>query len=165
MKGRVWKYGKDVNTDVILPGRYLDSYEPDYLASHAMEDLDPTFSREIQEGDIVVAETNFGCGSSREQAASCLRYCGVQAVVAKSFARIFYRNAINQGIAVIECPECVDSMSKGDEIDIDIAAGTIQNITTGQSIQFKALPPFVMEIINTGGLVEYLKRKLGDGST
>lgn len=161
MKGKVWKYGKDVNTDVILPGRYLDSYEPDYLASHAMEDLDKTFSKEVKKGDIVVAETNFGCGSSREQAASCLRYCGVQAVVAKSFARIFYRNAINQGIAVIECPECVDAMSKGDDIDLDLAAGTIQNLTTGQTIQFKALPPFVMEIIESGGLVEHLKKKLG----
>ncbi len=165
MKGKVWKYGRDVNTDVILPGRYLDSYEPDYLASHAMEDLDPNFSKEVQQGDIVVAETNFGCGSSREQAASCLRYCGVQAVVAKSFARLFYRNAINQGIAVIECLECVDAMNKGDEIEFDISAGTIQNLTTGQTIQFKALPPFVMEIINSGGLVEHLKRKLSDSST
>lgn len=160
MKGKVWKYGKDVNTDVILPGRYLDSYESDYLASHAMEDLDPTFSKGVQPGDIVVAETNFGCGSSREQAASCLRYCGVQAVVAKSFARLFYRNAINQGIAVIECPECVDAMSKGDEVELDISSGTINNITTGQTIEFKPLPPFVMEIINSGGLVEHLKKKL-----
>ena len=158
--GKVWKYGKDVNTDVILPGRYLDSYEPDYLASHAMEDLDKTFSKEVKPGDIVVAETNFGCGSSREQAASCLRYCGVQAVVAKSFARIFYRNAINQGIAVIECPECVDAMEKGHEIELDISAGTIKNITTGQEMTFKPLPPFIMEIINSGGLVEHLKKKL-----
>jgi 3-isopropylmalate/(R)-2-methylmalate dehydratase small subunit len=161
MKGKVWKYGKDVNTDVILPGRYLDSYEPDYLASHAMEDLDPTFSKEVKPGDIVVAETNFGCGSSREQAASCLRYCGVQAVVAKSFARLFYRNAINQGIAVIECPECVDALNRGDEVEVDIPSGTINNLTSGQIIQFKALPPFVMEIISSGGLVEHLKIKLG----
>jgi 3-isopropylmalate/(R)-2-methylmalate dehydratase small subunit len=161
MKGKVWKYGKDVNTDVILPGRYLDSYEPDYLASHAMEDLDPTFSKEVKPGDIVVAETNFGCGSSREQAASCLRYCGIQAVVAKSFARLFYRNAINQGIAVIECPECVDALNKGDEVEVDIPSGTIINLTTGQTIRFKALPPFVMDIINSGGLVEHLKKKLG----
>ncbi len=160
MKGKVWKYGKDVNTDVILPGRYLDSYEPDYLASHALEDLDPSFSKEVRQGDIVVAETNFGCGSSREQAASCLRYCGVQAVVAKSFARLFYRNAINQGIAVIECPECVDAMSKGDEVELDISSGTINNLTTGQTIEFKPLPEFVMEIINSGGLVEHLKKKL-----
>ncbi len=158
-KGKVWKYGKDVNTDVILPGRYLDSYEPEYLASHAMEDLDKTFSKEVKPGDIVVAETNVGCGSSREQAASCLRYCGVQAVIAKSFARIFYRNAINQGIAVIECPECVDALNKGDEIDLDIPAGTIQNLTTGQTIRFKALPPFIMGIINSGGLVAHLKQK------
>ncbi|KYK29361.1 MAG: 3-isopropylmalate dehydratase [Candidatus Proteinoplasmatales archaeon SG8-5] len=161
MKGKVWKYGKDVNTDVILPGRYLDSYEPDYLASHAMEDLDSSFSKEVRPGDIVVAETNFGCGSSREQAASCLRYCGVQAVVAKSFARLFYRNAINQGIAVIECPECVAALNKGDEVEVDIPSGTINNITTGQTIRFKALPPFVMEIIDSGGLVEHLKKKLG----
>lgn len=158
--GKVWKYGKDVNTDVILPGRYLDSYEPEYLASHALEDLDKAFSKEVKPGDVVVAETNFGCGSSREQAASCLRYCGVQAVIAKSFARIFYRNAINQGIAVIECPECVDAMSMGDEIELDISSGTIKNITTGQTIQFKALPPFVMGIIDSGGLVAHLKKKL-----
>jgi len=156
---KVWKYGKDVNTDVILPGRYLDSYEPEYLASHAMEDLDQTFSKEVKPGDLVVAETNFGCGSSREQAASCLRYCGVQAVIAKSFARIFYRNAINQGIAVIECPECVDALNKDDEVELDIGAGTIKNVTTGQTIGFKPLPPFVMEIINAGGLVAYLKQK------
>ena len=160
VKGKVWKYGKDVNTDVILPGRYLDSYEPDYLASHAMEDLDKSFSKGVKPGDIVVAETNFGCGSSREQAASCLRYCGVQAVIAKSFARIFYRNAINQGIAVIECPECVDALNKSDEIDLDIPAGTIQNLTTGATIEFRPLPEFVMGIIDSGGLVEHLKKKL-----
>ena len=157
--GKVWKYGKDVNTDVILPGRYLDSYEPDYLASHAMEDLDTSFSKEVKPGDIVVADTNFGCGSSREQAASCLRYCGVQAVIAKSFARIFYRNAINQGIAVIECPECVDALEMGHEIDLDIPSGTIKNLTTGQEMKFRPLPEFVMEIISAGGLVEYLKKQ------
>ncbi len=159
--GKVWKYGKDVNTDVILPGRYLDSYEPDYLASHAMEDLDATFSKEVKPGDIVVADTNFGCGSSREQAASCLRYCGVQAVVAKSFARLFYRNAINQGIAVIESPECVDALNHGDVIDFNLLGGTIKNITTGEEMTFRPLPEFVMEIINAGGLVERLKKKLG----
>jgi 3-isopropylmalate/(R)-2-methylmalate dehydratase small subunit len=160
MKGRVWKYGRDVNTDVILPGRYLDSYEPDYLASHAMEDLDKDFSKGVKPGDIVVAETNFGCGSSREQAASCLRYCGVQAVIAKSFARLFYRNAINQGIAVIECPECVDALNSGDEIDLDIPGGRMTNLTTGREIGFRPLPPFVMGIIASGGLVEHLKKKL-----
>lgn len=160
VNGKVWKYGKDVNTDVILPGRYLDSYEPDYLASHAMEDLDKEFSKGVKPGDIVVSDTNFGCGSSREQAASCLRYCGVQAVVAKSFARLFYRNAINQGIAVIESPECVDALNHGDEVDFDLLGGTIKNITTGQEITFRPLPEFVMEIINSGGLVNHLKKKL-----
>ena len=160
--GKVWKYGKDVKTDVILPGRYLDSYEPDYLASHAMADLDKDFAGGVKPGDIVVADSNFGCGSSREQAASCLRYCGVQAVVAKSFARLFYRNAINQGIAVIESPECVDALNHGDEIDFDLLGGTIKNVTTGKEMTFRPLPEFVMEIINSGGLVEHLKKKLGE---
>ena len=158
--GKAWKYGKDVNTDVILPGRFLDSYEPEYLASHAMEDLDKEFSKGVKKGDIVVADTNFGCGSSREQAASCLGYCGVQAVVAKSFARLFYRNAINQGIAVIESGECVDALNHGDEMDFDLKAGTIKNITTGTTVTFRPLPPFVMEILESGGLVPHLKKKL-----
>lgn len=160
VKGVVWKYGKDVNTDVILPGRYLDSYEPEYLASHAMEDLDKTFAKGVKKGDIVVAEANFGCGSSREQAASCLGYCGVQAVVAKSFSRLFYRNAINQGIAVIESPECVDALNKGDEVDFDLKGGTIKNLTTGKTLKFRPLPAFVMEILEAGGLVEHLKKKM-----
>lgn len=163
MTGKVWKYGRDVNTDVILPGRFLDSYEPDYLASHAMEDIDTTFAKEVKPGDIVVADANFGCGSSREQAASCLKYCGVQAVIAKSFARLFYRNAINQGIVVIECPECVDMLNKGDEVELDIPTGSIRNLTTNQAMTFKPLPLFIMEIINSGGLVEHLKKKLKTG--
>jgi 3-isopropylmalate dehydratase small subunit len=160
VNGKVWKYGKDVNTDVILPGRYLDNYDPQFLASHAMEDLDKEFAKGVRKGDIVVAETNFGCGSSREQAASCLGYCGVQAVVAKSFSRLFYRNAINQGIAVIECPECVDALNKGDDVDFDLNAGTIKNLTTGKTVKFRPLPGFIMEILQAGGLVEHLKKKM-----
>ncbi len=158
--GRAWKYGDDINTDVLYPGRYLDSYEPAYLASHALEDLDPEFAKNVKEGDVIVGGKYFGCGSSREQAASALKYCGVKAVIAKSFARIYYRNAINMGIPPIETPE-VDRINDGDEIELDMEKGIIHNRTTGEDIRFSPLPPFIMEIINDGGLVPHLKKKLG----
>lgn len=158
--GRAWKYGDDINTDVLYPGRYLDSYEPAYLASHALEDLDPEFAKNVKEGDVIVGGKYFGCGSSREQAASALKYCGVKAVIAKSFARIYYRNAINMGIPPIETPD-VDKINSGDEIELDMENGIIHNRSTGEDIRFNPLPPFIMEIINDGGLVPHLKKKLG----
>lgn len=158
--GRAWKYGDDINTDVLYPGRYLDSYEPAYLASHALEDLDPEFAKNVKEGDVIVGGKYFGCGSSREQAASALKYCGVKAVIAKSFARIYYRNAINMGIPPIETPD-VDKINSGDEIELDMENGIIHNRSTGEDIRFNSLPPFIMEIINDGGLVPHLKKKLG----
>lgn len=158
--GRAWKYGDDINTDVLYPGRYLDSYEPSYLAAHALEDLDPEFAKNVKEGDVIVGGKYFGCGSSREQAASALKYCGVRAVIAKSFARIYYRNAINMGIPPIETPD-VDKIGDGDEIELDMENGIIHNRTTGEDITFNPLPPFIMEIINDGGLVPHLKKKLG----
>ena len=161
MNGKVWKYGDDINTDVILPGRHLANYDAKFLASVAMEDLDKEFAKNVKKGDIVVGGKNFGCGSSREQAATCLTAAGVQAVVAKSFARIFYRNAINLGLPVIQAPELVDKLQKGDDVEFDMENGTVRILRTGEVIQFKALPPFIMEILRDGGLISHLKKKMG----
>jgi 3-isopropylmalate/(R)-2-methylmalate dehydratase small subunit len=158
-KGRVWKYGDDVNTDVIFPGRYTyQLMEPAEMAKHAMEDLDPEFAKNVKPGDVVVAGKNFGCGSSREQAAACLRAAGVQAVVAKSFARIYFRNAINLGLAVLQCEEAADALKTGDEVEIDFAGGKI--ISVGRVFQFFPLPDSVIGVIEAGGLIEYTKKKL-----
>jgi 3-isopropylmalate/(R)-2-methylmalate dehydratase small subunit len=158
-KGRVWKYGDDVNTDVIFPGRYTyQIMEPAEMAKHALEDLDPGFARNVKLGDVLVAGKNFGCGSSREQAAACLRAAGVQAVIAKSFARIYFRNAINLGLAVLQCVEASDALQTGDEVDIDFAGGRI--ISGGRVFKFFPLPDSVLGIIEAGGLIEYTKKKL-----
>jgi 3-isopropylmalate/(R)-2-methylmalate dehydratase small subunit len=158
-KGKVWKYGDDVNTDVIFPGKYtysvMDAAE---MAKHALEDLDPEFARGVESGDFVVAGRNFGCGSSREQAATCLKFAGVQAVIAKSFARIFFRNAINQGLPVIQCSEAVDHVEEGEEISIDFAKGMIE---TGKGFfEFDPLPESVLHILEAGGLIPYIKTKI-----
>jgi len=160
MKGKVWKYGDDVNTDVILPGRYLSNYDTKFLASHAMEDIDKEFAPNVKQGDIVVGGRNFGCGSSREQAATCLTAAGVQAVVAKSFARIFYRNAINLGLPVIQAPELVDKLQKGDEMEFDMEKGAVRLARTGETVTFKPLPPFIMELLRDGGLIPHLKKQM-----
>ncbi|MBN1940268.1 MAG: 3-isopropylmalate dehydratase small subunit [Candidatus Aminicenantes bacterium] len=158
--GRVWKYGDDVNTDVIFPGRHTYALmTPEEMAGHAMEDLDPEFAKAVKPGDVVVAGKNFGCGSSREQAAACLRAAGVKAVVAKSFARIYFRNAINLGLAVLQCEEAADVLSSGDPVDVDFSAGTI---TSGARVfKFFPLPESVIGIVQAGGLIEYTKKKLG----
>ena len=161
-KGRVWKYGDDVNTDVIFPGRYTyQLMEPAEMAKHAMEDLDPEFAKNVKPADVVVAGKNFGCGSSREQAAACLRAAGVQAVVAKSFARIYFRNAINLGLAVLQCEGASDALNTGDEVEIDFAGGKI--ISGGSVFKFFPLPDSVIGIIEAGGLIEYTKKKLATG--
>ena len=158
-EGRVWKYGDDVNTDVIFPGKYTYALmEPEELAGHALEDLDPGFAQQVKPGDVVAAGTNFGCGSSREQAASCLKFAGVQAVIAKSFARIFFRNAINQGLPVIQSPEAVDALQTGDTIRIDFARGLIH--TPHGDFEFPPLPDSVLGILQAGGLVAYTQQKL-----
>ncbi|MHB8056080.1 MAG: 3-isopropylmalate dehydratase small subunit [Candidatus Aminicenantales bacterium] len=158
--GHVWKYGDNVNTDVIFPGRYTYTLmPPEEMAKHALEDLDPEFAKSVKPGDVIVAGKNFGCGSSREQAAACLRAAGVKAVVAKSFARIYFRNAINLGLAVLQCAEAVDALSAGDEIEIDFAAGTITSGT--RTFKFFPLPEAVIGIVQAGGLIEYTKKKLG----
>jgi 3-isopropylmalate/(R)-2-methylmalate dehydratase small subunit len=158
--GRVFKYSDAVNTDVIFPGKYTYTVkDPAEMASHAMEDLDPTFATTVQEGDVVVGGENFGSGSSREQAAFCLKYAGVAAVVAKSFARLYFRNAINAGLPAIACPEAVDAIKAGDEVTIDLSEGTIT--TPRGSFSF---PPFSKEafaILADGGLIPHTKRALG----
>jgi len=156
----VLKYGDDINTDVIFPGRYLALTEPEEIAAHAMEDLDPDFLKKLNKGDILVAGKNFGCGSSREQAAIALKYAGVGAIVAKSFARIFYRNAINQGIPVIECPEGVEAIEDGDEVEIDLDKGVIKDISKNKIFNFKPLPEFIQKILSKGGLLPFLKQSL-----
>jgi 3-isopropylmalate/(R)-2-methylmalate dehydratase small subunit len=160
---RVWKYGDNVNTDVIFPGRYTyQIMEPAEMAKHALEDLDPEFAKNVRSGDVIVAGRNFGCGSSREQAAACLRAVRVQAVIAKSFARIYFRNAINLGLAVLLCPAASDALRTGDEVEIDFAGGRI--ISGGRVFEFFPLPPSVLGIIEAGGLIEYTKKKLASRS-
>jgi 3-isopropylmalate/(R)-2-methylmalate dehydratase small subunit len=157
--GRVWKYGDDVNTDVIFPGKYTYSIsDPKEMAEHALEDLDPTFVAHVQPGDIVVAGKNWGCGSSREQAVTCLKEAGVGAIVARSFARIYFRNCINEALPIATC-DAVDGVESGDEVTIDFAAGTVT--TPKGEYTFPPLSPEVMEILNTGGLIPYARKQLG----
>ena len=157
--GIVWKYGDNVNTDVIFPGRYTyQIMTPEEMARHAMEDVDPGFAATVKPGDVIVAGKNFGCGSSREQAAACLKAAGVQAVVAKSFARIYFRNAINLGLAVLQSDEAAERLETGDPIDIDLARGEIRSAKG--TFHFLPLPASVIGIIEAGGLIEYTKRKL-----
>jgi 3-isopropylmalate/(R)-2-methylmalate dehydratase small subunit len=159
-KGRVWKYGDDVNTDVIFPGKYTyQPMTPEEMAKHAMEDLDPSFAANVKPGDIIVAGKNFGCGSSREQAATCLKSAGVAAVIAPSFSRIFFRNAINEGLPVIELAKGTEAIKTGDEIAIDFEAGTVAH--AGQTYRFPALPPEVLGILQDGGLIPHVKKVLG----
>ena len=161
-KGRIWKYGDDINTDVIFPGRYTYKVmEPAEMARHALEDLDPEFAGNVKPGDVIVAGKNFGCGSSREQAAACLRAAGVQAVVAKSFARIYFRNAINLGLAVLQCEEASEALKTGEEVEIDFAGGKI--ISGDRVFKFFPFPDSVIGIIEAGGLIEFTKQKLAVG--
>jgi len=161
-KGRVWKYGDDVNTDVIFPGKYTyQPMEPAEMAQHAMEDLDPAFAGNARQGDVIVAGANFGCGSSREQAATCLKAAGVAAVVAKSFSRIFFRNAINNGLPAIELQKGTDAMNKDDTVSIDFGSGIVRH--EGNEYHFPALPPEVLAILEDGGLIPHVKKVLGTG--
>jgi len=160
MEGRVWKYGDDVNTDVIFPGKYTyQPMEPAEMAEHALEDLDPTFAKEVKKGDVIVAGFNFGCGSSREQAATCLKAAGIAAVVAKSFSRIFFRNAINNGLPVIELQKGTDTMKKADPVSIDFENGIVRH--EGNEYHFPALPKEVLAILKDGGLIPHVRKSLG----
>jgi 3-isopropylmalate/(R)-2-methylmalate dehydratase small subunit len=153
LAGRVWKYGANVDTDAIIPARYLDMYDGADLAEHVMEDHDPGFAETVQPGDVVVASTNFGCGSSREHAPLALKSAGVGCVIAISFARIFYRNAINIALPILECPEAVAGTGNGHQVEVDLATGEIHNVTTGQTFQAKPYPEFMIDIMDAGGLM------------
>ena len=158
-KGTVFKYGDNVDTDVIIPARYLNSSDPAELATHCMEDIDKSFAKKVQAGDIIVANKNFGCGSSREHAPISIKASGVSCVIAETFARIFYRNAINIGLPIIECPEAAKAINAGDEVSIDFDSGLITDVTTGQKFQGQAFPPFMQNIIQQGGLINSINAK------
>ena len=155
--GKVIKYGDNVDTDVIIPARYLNTIDKRELASHCMEDIDKDFVNKVNLGDIMVAGYNFGCGSSREHAPLVIKTCGIGCVIAKSFARIFYRNAINIGLAILECPEACDEINANDEVSVDFDTGVITNITTGKTYKAEPFPPFIQNIIKKGGLLVSLK--------
>ena len=160
-RGNVHRYGRDIDTDVIIPARYLTTSDPVELAKHCMEDLDTEFVNKVAQGDIIVADENFGCGSSREHAPIAIKASGVDVVIAKSFARIFYRNSINTGLTILECPEAVDAIKDGDVVSVDIDTGTIVDETTGQSFTAQPFPPFIADIIEQGGLLNRTRKVLG----
>jgi 3-isopropylmalate/(R)-2-methylmalate dehydratase small subunit len=162
MKGKVWKFGDDVDTDIIIPGRYLVLRDEKELAACVMEGCDPDFSEKVSEGDIIVAGKNFGCGSSREHAPIAIKGAGVAAVVAESFARIFYRNSINIGLPLIEAQNVSKSVSEGDIIEIDVDKGTLKDLDTSEEFEIKPLPEFMLGIMNEGGLINYLKNHIGE---
>lgn len=157
--GHVFKYGDNVDTDVIIPARYLNSSDPKELATHCMEDIDKEFVGNVKMGDIIVANKNFGCGSSREHAPLAIKAAGVSCVIAETFARIFYRNAINIGLPIVECPEAARAILAGDEVEVDFDSGVITNKSTGEKFQGQAFPPFMQKIIDCGGLVNYINEK------
>jgi len=163
LRGRVHKYGANVDTDAIIPARYLNLSEAEELAQHCMEDFDSEFLARVEPGDIIVVDTNFGCGSSREHAPLAIKAAGISCVIAKSFARIFFRNAINIGLPLLECSEAVDSTEAGDILEVDLTTGQVTNVTRGKTFVAEPYPDFMMSIINAGGLVEYTRRKLAGG--
>lgn len=156
--GRAWVFGDNVDTDVIIPARYLNTTDPEELATHCMEDIDPGFPKKINSGDIIVAGKNFGCGSSREHAPLAIKACGISCVIARSFARIFFRNSINIGLPILECSEAADSIKDGDELEIDADKGVIKNLTTGISYTARPFPDFIKKIIQAGGLLNYARK-------
>ena len=160
-RGKVWRFGDHVDTDVIIPARYLNAPEPSELAKHCMEDIDQSFAGTVQSGDIMVGGWNFGCGSSREHAPVAIQASGISCVIAASFARIFYRNAINIGFPILECPEASEAIKAGDIVTVDTETGKITDETTGQVFEAKPFPPFIQKIVESGGLLPYLKEKQG----
>lgn len=163
LTGRTWLFGNNVDTDQIIPARYLNTVDPAELAGHAMEDADPGFASKVQPGDMIVAGKNFGCGSSREHAPVCLKAAGVSLIIAGSFARIFYRNAINIGLPILECKE-VGAVREGDRLEVDLTLGSIRNLRTGENYQAAPFPPFMQEIIRAGGLVPFVREELVTGN-
>ena len=160
LKGHVHKYGADVNTDVIIPARYLNLVEPAELAQHCMADIDAEFIQRVQSGDMIVAATNFGCGSSREHAPLAIKAAGVSCVIAASFARIFYRNAINIALPIVECPEATQEAETGDLMKVELATGEVKNLSKGKAYKANPYPNFMMELMSAGGLIEYTRKKL-----
>jgi 3-isopropylmalate/(R)-2-methylmalate dehydratase small subunit len=158
LKGKVWKFKDNINTDEIIPARYLNTFDEKELASHCMEDADKDFPKKVKKGDIIVAGKNFGCGSSREHAPICLKGAGVSCVIAETFARIFYRNAINIGLPILESVGASKSIEEGDTIEVDLEKGKIKNVTTNKIYNATAFPPFMQELIKAGGLMEYVKK-------
>ncbi|HVJ47633.1 3-isopropylmalate dehydratase small subunit [Desulfitobacterium sp.] len=154
---KAWRFGDDVDTDVIIPARYLNQPSPEHLAAHCMEDVDVHFAQEVQPGDVIVGGKNFGCGSSREHAPLAIKAAGVQVVIAESFARIFYRNSLNIGLPILECPEAVQGIQPGDDVSVNLETGEIQNTTRGIGYQALPFPPFMQELIKAGGLIAYVK--------
>ena len=159
LRGNVWKFGADIDTDRIIPARYLNTSEPGELAMHCMEDEDPSFASKVRPGDIIVADKNFGCGSSREHAPIALKAAGVACIIAKSFARIFYRNAFNMGLPILESAEAVDTAENGDVIEADMDTGEIRNVTKGLGFKARPVPPFMQELVKAGGLLESIKKR------
>jgi 3-isopropylmalate/(R)-2-methylmalate dehydratase small subunit len=165
-KGKAWKFGADIDTDQIIPARYLTTSDPKELARHCMEDADAQFVTKMKAGDIIVADKNFGCGSSREHAPIAIKTAGISCVIAKSFARIFYRNSFNMGLPILECPEAVDAIREGDEVEVNINTGDIKinphaSSRIPQSFKAQPIPPFMQELVQTGGLMEWVKKKIG----
>ncbi|MGE5544864.1 MAG: 3-isopropylmalate dehydratase small subunit [Bacillota bacterium] len=160
LTGKVHKFGSDVDTDAIIPARYLNTSDPSELAKHCMEDADPTFPSRVNRGDIIVADKNFGCGSSREHAPIAIKAAGVSCVIARSYARIFYRNSINIGLPILECPQCVDEAQNGDQLEVDLARGEIKNLSRGKTYLAEPFPGFMQDIIDKGGLINYVKEKV-----
>jgi len=163
IRGKAWKFGDHIDTDVIIPARYLNTSDPGELARHCMEDADPEFASKVHPGDIIVAGENFGCGSSREHAPIAIKAAGVACVVAKSFARIFYRNAFNTGLPIVECPEGVEAIQEGDEVEVDLERGVVRDITKGEEYPFAPIPSFIQELLGKGGLLEYVKERMKAG--
>jgi 3-isopropylmalate dehydratase small subunit len=159
IKGKVWKYGADVDTDRIIPARYLVTSEPSELAKYCMEDEDPSFAKNVKKGDIIVADKNFGCGSSREHAPISIKASGVSCVIAKSFARIFYRNAFNMGLLILECEEAVDGTKKGDTLEVNVDTGEITNVTRKKKFKARAVPKFMQDLVSAGGLMASIKKR------
>ncbi len=164
ISGKVWKYGDNVDTDAIIPARYLNMSSESELAAHCMEDLDPEFIGKVAPGDIIVAGKNFGCGSSREHAPVAIKGAGVSCVIAETFARIFFRNSINIGLPILECGEAAQDAETGHRLEVDLAAGVIRNVDLGREYQATAYPPFMLDLIAAGGLVEYTRRKIQEGA-
>lgn len=161
LRGHAFKFGKNIDTDAIIPARHCNTSDPKELAKHCMEDADPEFVKKMKPGDLIVADSNFGCGSSREVAPISIKTAGVSAVIAKSFARIFFRNSINIGLPIMECAEAVDGIREGDEVELDTTAGVIRNLSTGAEFRAVPFPDFLQRIIARGGLLAYVEERLG----